>query len=166
MPALNARARAKISREKTPGNLAFTSTTQRQSRYSGEHHVPVYGRSNLVLNMTADGRPLTYRLAKAGHDKDQWDKAGDVELSRLIDSSTLHPIHAREQSDDRRKDTTYYNPQVKEKIDETTNEKKFHVRGTAGGDRFNYSGDVSARTADMELVILLLNKVISEPHAR
>jgi len=116
--------------------------------------------------MTQDGRPLTYRLAKSGPDKAQWDKADDVELSRLIDSSTLHPIHAHEQPQDRRKDTTYYNPQIKEKFDETTNEKTFRVRGTAGGDRINYPGDVSARTADMELVKLLLNKVVSEPNTR
>jgi hypothetical protein len=116
--------------------------------------------------MTDDGRPLTYRLAKSGPDKAQWDKADDVKLSRLLDSATLHPIHAHEQPPDRRKDTTYYNPQIKEKIDEVTNVKTFRVRGTAGGDRIHYPGDVSARTADIELVKLLLNKVISEPNTR
>jgi hypothetical protein len=105
-------------------------------------------------------------LAKSGPDKVHWDKADDIELSRLIDSSTLHPIHASEQPLNRRKDTTYYNPQIKEKIDELTNEKTYRVRGTAGGDRINYPGAVSARTADMELVKLLLNKVVSEPNTR
>ena len=35
------------------------------------------------------------------------------------------------------------------------------VRGTIGGDRINYPGSVSARTADMEVVKLLLNSVVS-----
>jgi hypothetical protein len=164
--SLTPRDRANISHEQVASDLAHSSTIKRASRYSGKHHVPIYGRSSAALNMTDDGRPLTYRLAKSGPDKAQWDKADDVELSRLLDSATLHPIHAHEQPPDRRKDTTYYNPQIKEKIDEVTNVKTFRVRGTAGGDRIHYPGDVSARTADIELVKLLLNKVISEPNTR
>jgi len=59
---LELRYRANIRSGQSPIDLARTSTTRHQSRYSGNHHVPVYGRSNAALNMTQDGRPLTYRL--------------------------------------------------------------------------------------------------------
>jgi len=126
----------------------------------------MHGRFNAAFNMTSDGRLLTYRLAKSGPDKIHWDKADDIKLNRLIDSSTLHPIHAHDQPSNRRKDTTYNNTQIKEKVDEIANEKTYRVRGTAGGDRINYPGDVSSRTAYMELVKLLLHKIISEPISR
>ena len=102
---LNLRDRANISREQIARDLASTPTIARYSRYSGKRHIPVFGGANAALNMTSEGRSLTYRLAKSG--PDTWDRADDVELSRLINSSTLHLIHAHDQPPDRRKDTTY-----------------------------------------------------------
>lgn len=36
------------------------------------------------------------------------------------------------------------------------------MRGTIGGDRFDYPGEMSARTADMIVVKTLLNSVVSD----
>jgi len=85
------------------------------------------------------------------------------ELRRLIaTSATMQPIHWAQQPLNRRKDTTYYNPQVKEKLDPATGLIKRRVCGTIGGDWINYPGDVAARTADMEVIKVLLNAVVSE----
>jgi hypothetical protein len=80
-----------------------------------------------------------------------------------VTTKTIKPIHAHEQPDDRKKDTTYYNPQVKEKLlaDEELQQR---VRGTAGGNKINYPGDVSAQTADMEVVKTLLHSVASDKY--
>ena len=112
------------------------------------------------LNLTPDGRPLTYRLAKQGLEVGHWEDAEADELSRLMDTNTINPIFQHQQPMDRRKDTTYYNPQVKEKMDQGV--KTHRVRGTIGGDRINYPGDVAARTADMEVVKALLQSTLAD----
>ena len=96
----------------------------------------------------------------AGPYSDLWRVEEGVEISKLIDTCTMHPIQPSAQPIDRRKDTTYYNPQVKEKAGVNDTVKR-RVRGTIGGDRINYPFDVSARTADMDVVKILLNSVIS-----
>ena len=114
------------------------------------------------LNLTADGRPLTYRAALAGEDASRWRTAEVEELIRLIRTSkTLVPIPRDSVPTDRRRDVTYYNPQVKEKVDAAGN-KTFRVRGTAGGDRITYPGEVSAQVADLDAVKILLNSVVSD----
>jgi hypothetical protein len=55
---------------------------------------------------------------------------------------------------------TYLNPQYKEKINHN-NEHERRCRFTAGEDRLDYPGAVSARTADMEVVKVLLNSALS-----
>ena len=140
----------------------------RSSRYRGQKHVSVSGHAyaTAALNLTPDGRPFTLALGLAGPDRAHWETARDEEISRLLDTKTLHPCHLLEQPADRRGDTTYYNPQTKEKRDEHTNVKTYRVRGAAGGDRINYPGAVAARCADLELVKLLINLTISEPNRK
>ena len=58
---------------------------------------------------------------------------------------------------------TYYNPQVRIKVRPTGPERR--VRGTAGGDRVAYNGNVSADTASLPTIKLLWNAVCSE-HAK
>ena len=70
-------------------------------------------------------------------------------------------MHGKDQPHDRRGDTSYYNPQIKEKLD-SNGDKTFRVRGTIGGDRINYPGETSADTAAMPVVKLLLQSVISD----
>lgn len=76
------------------------------------------------LNLAFDGSPLTYRTAKTGPKAIHWLQAETEEFDRLLESHTITPIHRDEQPIDRRGDTTYYNPQPKQKRD---------ARGTAGG---------------------------------
>ena len=75
----------------------------------------------------------------------------------------MKPIHSKDQPHDRRGDTSYYNPQIKEKYD-SLGKKTFRVRGTIGGDRINYPGETSADTAAMPVVKMLLQSVISDDH--
>ena len=73
----------------------------------------------------------------------------------------MKPLHPHEQPLQRRKDTSYYNPQIKEKEDSADN-RTYRVRGTIGGDRINYPGETSASTAAMPVVKILLQSVISD----
>ena len=123
-----------------------------------------YGRMLNALNLTDEGDPLNYRRAKQGPDAHLWAIEEAVEIRRLMATETIQPIHAHEQPMDRRGDTTYYNPQVSEKIKE--GKIKIRVRGTIGGDKLKYPGAVAARTADMEVVKILLNSVVSTTDAK
>jgi hypothetical protein len=100
--------------------------------------LPTLARAYAALNLSSNGRPLTYARAKTGSDALHWFRAEDEELRRLIESATIRPIAASAQPIDRRRDnTTYYNPQTKEK-QAADGSKTFRIHGTAGGDRINY----------------------------
>ncbi len=73
----------------------------------------------------------------------------------------FRPIHLTKQPVDRIKDTSYYNPEVKEKFTKD-GAKTFRVRGTARGDRVHYLGDDTARTAEMEVIKALIHSVESD----
>jgi hypothetical protein len=79
-------------------------------------------------------------------------------------TDTIRPQLMKDIPADRIRDITYYNPQVTEKIKD--GKIKRRVRGTIGGDRVNYPGEVSARTAEMEVVKLLLNSVLNTAGAK
>lgn len=113
------------------------------------------------LNLAPDGSQLTYAKAIRGKEQLQWRVAEEEEFARRFLSKTMRPIHGKDQPSDRRGDTSYYNPQIKEKYDSLGN-KTFRVRGTIGGDRINYPGETSADTAAMPVVKLLLQSVISD----
>ena len=113
-----------------------------------------------ALNLNADGSPLTYSTAKKGPNTTHWQDAEDTEISRLIDSVVMHARYPHEQPADRKKDTTYYNPQTKEK--DTDSGKTYRIRGTIGGDRINYTGVTKANTAAMPVVKMLLQSVVSD----
>ena len=113
------------------------------------------------LNLAPDGTQLTNAKATCGDEKAQWRKAEEEEFDRLFFSKTRAPIHSKDQPHDRHGDTSYYNPQIKEKLD-SNGDKTFRVRGTIGGDQMNYPGEISADTAAMPVVKLLLQSVISD----
>ena len=71
-------------------------------------------------------------------------------------------ISASEKPRDRK--ASYYNPQCSIKVKEGMEVKR--VRGTIGGDRINYPGEVSASTASLLTVKMLFNAVLSEPDAK
>ena len=70
------------------------------------------------------------------------------------------PPHLDQQPLDRRKDTTYHNPQRREKV--KAGLRTFRVRGAVGGDRINCTGDVAARTADMDVIKAILHSNVSD----
>ena len=165
-----------------PEQVTPTLSKSRGTRYCGNKRVktaflsaeldPVSATADLTdsnsmscasaaLNLTHDGKPLTYKLAVNGPEHESWRIAEVTEWTRLFDTDTVKPIHKDDQPCSRRSDTAYYNPQVKEKVDAATGLKTYRIRGTIGGDRINYPGEVSARTADMEVVKILLNSVVS-----
>ena len=113
------------------------------------------------LNLSPNGQPLTYRAAKEGPDAAYWEQAEQEEFDRLVLTETMRPVHLADIPSERRADITYYNPQVKEKLNEEQ-EKIFRVRGTLGGDRLNYPFDVTARTADLDAVKILIHSVVSD----
>ena len=86
-----------------------------------------------ALNLTDDGRPLTYALTKKSSYVKEWQQAEDEEITRFLKSNTMRPIHSIDQPVDRKADTTYYNSQPKEKCDAAGN-KTYRIRGTIGGE--------------------------------
>ena len=114
-----------------------------------------------ILNLNEDGSPLTYASALASDHAAEWQLANDEEMRKLVTATqTMKPIHKSHIPADRRRDVAYYNPQVKEKIKDGKYVRR--VRGTIGGDRTNFTGAVSARTASLEVVRTLLNSVLAD----
>lgn len=113
-----------------------------------------------TLNLDAHGKPLTYTSALAGPNQSDWSQKNDEEIIRLLLSDTLDPILHDNIPRDRLKDIAYYNPQVKEKMKD--GEVIRRVRGTVGGNVIDYPGDVSAPTAEMAVVKLLVQSTISK----
>jgi len=106
----------------------------------------------MVANLDCDGKPLTYRSAITGPDKLSWRAAESAEFIRLVDDThTARFIsHSLKPSD---RTATYYNPVPRVKI--LNGVKDYRIRGTIGGDRIDYPGDVTAYTADMSTFKLL-----------
>ena len=110
------------------------------------------------LNLDDCGNPLKWSTALQSADRDAWINADAEEFIRLIETTkTMRAIHFHEQPAERRKDTTYYNRVVKVKV-----KNGFRVRGTVGGDRIHFDGDVAAHTAEMSTVKILLQSVVSD----
>ncbi len=62
---------------------------------------------------------------------------------------------------DRLRDVIYYNPVVKQKRNDDGT-IKYRVHGTAGGNLLDVPYDVSARTASLDVVKLLLHSTVSD----
>ena len=110
-----------------------------------------------IMNLTPDGKTLTYPLAISGPNSQAWLEADSAELKKLFLIlkclvPTLHP----------NSNPTYFKRVVKEKWDHDRQVIKRRVRGTAGGDRITVPYSCSTPTASMSLVKMLLNAVVSE----
>ena len=118
------------------------------------------------------GELMEYRhLIKKPEYVDTWTNANAKEIGRLAQgvpgvvegTNTFRFIKYENIPNDRKKDCTYariccnYRPEK---------EDPYRVRITVGGDRINYPFDVGTPTADMQLVKLLLNSIISTPNAK
>ena len=113
----------------------------------------------MLLNLDLNGKPISYRSEITGPDKAAWEEAHAVEIRRLINTGTITPILASAVPDDRRKDITYYNPQVRVKMKDGVITRR--VRGTIGGDRLHPAGDLAARTSEPEVFKVMLNSILA-----
>ena len=111
------------------------------------------------LNVTPDGKPLNHQNAIKGPDGAAWLIEDANEFRRLISTSTIRPIYKHDKPSG--KAATYYNPQVKEKLDGKGNKSR-RTRGTLGGDRCNYDGPTSSPVADISVIKLHLQSVVSD----
>ena len=93
-------------------------------------HIFRTGKAYAALNLTDDGRPLTYRLAKESTNAKLWEVEETIELRKLMTTATINPQHPQDIPADRIKDITYYNPQVSEKMKD--GKIKRRVRGIIG----------------------------------
>jgi hypothetical protein len=116
-----------------------------------------------TLNMDTNGKPLTYYSStKRGPDRLAWERAEAEEIIRLILTGTIFPIpHSRVPKGRwTNNEIVYYNPVVKQKRNDDGT-IQFRVRGTAGGNLLDVPYDVSAKTAGLDTVKLLIHSVIS-----
>ena len=103
------RPRQNTARSPTPTDRVTRLDARRMSI------IPTALQSSATLNLDEQGYPLKYRSAKNGPNKVQWQRAEGEEIQQLLGTGTIKPIHLAEQPIDRISDSTYYNPQVKEK---------------------------------------------------
>ena len=118
------------------------------------------------------GKMLEYRQLLC-HQKSEeaWNRAGANEFGRLAQgvsgrikgTNTIEFIHKHEVPQDRLKDVTYitFFSNV-----QTEKEEQNRVRATMGGNLIHYPDDVGTPTADLLLIKIFLNSVISTPAAR
>lgn len=127
--------------------------------------------ANPVLDWDT-GKLLEYRqLLRDPKHKELWTKAGANELGRLaqgvggrIDgTNTIFFIHKHEIPQDRLKDVTYikFVASVRTEKDDPN-----RIRATLGGNLIHYPDDVGTPTADLLLIKIFLNSVISSDRAR
>jgi len=110
-----------------------------------------------ILNLTPDGKPLTFPLALSGPDRHAWIERDVAELRKLfVTLKCLVPSLSPA------KKPTCYKRVVKEKWNYEALKIKRRVRGTAGGDRLECPYTSATPTASMTLVKCLLNAVVSE----
>lgn len=120
----------------------------------------MHSSNEVKPNLAPNGKPLVYWKVKKGPNAENCFIAEREEIYRLIDSGTMRVIFLSEQPSSRRSDTTYYNPQIKEKL-AADGCITYCIRTTAGGDDINYPGGVSARTVEMEVVKVLFHSAAS-----
>ena len=106
------------------------------------------------LNLTKDGKPISFSSEIKGPNSNYWIEANDEEFVRLFDSKTLNPTVYSDIPQNERKNVTYYNRQVKEKAKTVDDHlyTEYRVRGTYGGDRPTYVGPTASQTADLDVV--------------
>ena len=128
-------------------------------------------QANPVLDFDT-GELLEYRqLLRHPKYKDIWNRAAANEFGRLAQgvggrvkaTNTIEFIHKHEIPQDRCKDVTYISFVSSVR---TEKEDQNRVRATMGGNLINYPEDVGTPTADLLLIKIFLNSVISTPGAK
>ena len=168
-PAMNTRAQSRISNEQLMSAIETLSTNE--SRRGRSPIQALRELANAVLDVKT-GKMLEYRhLRQHPELKEAWDKSGANEFGRLAQgiggrikgTNTIAFIREKDIPKERRKDCTYgkFVCDVR-----PTKAEPNRTRLTVGGDRINYPEDCGTPTADMLLVKLLLNSVISTRRAK
>jgi hypothetical protein len=152
---------AKISRDDCRKLKAHRALSAKV-RFSGPDTDDCPSAPSDILNFDVDGKPLTYSSAKRGPDRLVWARAEAEEIVRLILSGTIVPIAHTLVPQDRwdSNEIAYYDPVVKQKRNDDGS-IQFQVQCTAGGNLLTVPYDVSARTASLDTVKLLIHSVIS-----
>ena len=171
-PAQNTRAKRSITDEVMLACLEVSKNISAKSAASRKFPSAFLDELAAAVLDPTTGELLEYRhLLKSPAHKKLWGGAYGKEVGRLAQglpgvvdgTDTIDFITKDEVPPDRWKDVTYarivcnYRP---EKAD------PHRVRITVGGNRINYPGDCGTPTADLLLVKLLLNSVISTPGAK
>jgi hypothetical protein len=101
-------------------------------------------------------------LNAAPTSKIAWERAKAEEITRLILTGTIFPIPHSLVPQDRwaKNEIVDYNPVVKQKRNDDGT-IQYRVRGTAGGNLLDVPYNVSAKTAGLDTVKLLIHSVIS-----
>ena len=156
--------------------LALDNTSSRAQAFAGRR-LPRAVFSTALAVMCADtGDMLKYRDLISNKDpaiRDAWQHSAANEFGRLFQgiggrikdpTNTCAFIRKEDVPEDRFKDVTYgkFECSVRpQKVDEP-----LRTRLTVGGNRINYTGEVGTPTAEMLLVKVMLNSVVSTPGAK
>ena len=166
------------------GNRSQTATAHSIFHGKGQHYAGnIQGaaphaakpapRSNLVEVIDHDQTsPPNMRAAMRGPDRNHWKEAELTELLNLLPGGTDTMKFILHSEKPKHRQASYYNPQPKLKsvfqvgadgVQFAT--YQYRVRGTYGGNLSDYTGEVTANTADMTTIKVLLNDIISTPGA-
>ncbi len=122
-------------------------------------NVPLYHFQANSISIDKNGVPLRYHKLAKGPERDIWIACQHRELIKLVQTGAKF-VRRNEIPTD--KVITYYNPRC------TTSAvfDRQRVRGALGGNLIEYLDNVSAATADLVHVKVLLNSVVSEKDAK
>jgi hypothetical protein len=111
------------------------------------------------------GEIMEYRhLLKNPKHRERWQGSFSKEIQRLATTTkTIKFVMLNEIPKDQLKDETYARICCNERPEKTDPDR---TRITMGGDRINFPGDCGTPTADLLTVKLLLNSIVSTPHAK
>ena len=115
------------------------------------------------------GELVEYAKLRASSDGPAWEAAAADEIGRLAQGNgdrvagtdTIHFININDMPSGSK--ATYVKLVA---ADKPNKDIKQRIRMVVGGDRLDYQGDVSTKTANLETLKLLLNSVISTPGAK
>jgi hypothetical protein len=120
--------------------------------------------ANAVID-NKTGEIMEYRhLLKNPKHMERWQRSFSKEIRRLATTTeTIKFVKLNKIPNDRRKDETYARICCNKRPEKTDPNR---TRITMGGDQINYPGDCGTPTADLLTVKLLLNSIVSTPHAK
>jgi hypothetical protein len=153
----------------TPLIVAFPPPAADPTTKNLSHHEWLFHYANAVID-PATGASLEYPQLLRGTDAPEWIHGTATEIGRLAQG---HHPHSNSGSDtlffikhtDKPADRVATYLRIVAALRPHKAESK-RIRFTMGGDRIIYEGNVSTPTADLTTVKVLINSVLSTPHAK